>query len=90
LPAGLRGLSLAANFDTAPPMLYGGTDYGVYSSLDGGTTWGRETDVPQLAIDSLAFDSLNGFVVAATHGRGMWRGSSVPPPGADRRPVRRP
>jgi len=74
LPTGLRGLSLAADFRTTPPRLYLGTDYGVYASLDDGTTWIKaETNIPNLAIYDLVVDNANSYLLAGTHGRGMWR-----------------
>ncbi len=77
LPGNLRALSLAVDFVFTPPRLYLGTDYGVYSSQDDGATWIKEElgGLPSLAIYDLAFTRLGGEVIAATHGRGMWRGA---------------
>lgn len=83
LPAGIRGMSLAVDFTTA--RFYLGTDYGVYSTADGGTTWVPEsTNLPSVAVYDAQIDVANGYLVAATHGRGMWRallsgGSSLTP-----------
>lgn len=74
LPGGLRGMSLAVDFDTAPPRIFLGTDYGVYSSVDGGVTWIEDsTGLPSMEIYDLGLDAVNGLLVAATHGRGMYR-----------------
>jgi photosystem II stability/assembly factor-like uncharacterized protein len=74
LATGLRGMSLAAGFGPNPPELYLGTDYGVYASTNGGANWIRLGDsLPDIAVCDIACDSINGVVVAATHGRGMWR-----------------
>jgi photosystem II stability/assembly factor-like uncharacterized protein len=75
LPDGLRGLCLGVDFRTSQPHLYLGTDYGVYVSLNG-QHWIKQEDIPNLAIYDIAIDTLNGFVIAASHGRGMWRGET--------------
>ncbi len=74
LPSGLRGLSLAVDFTTATPQIYLGTDYGVYFTADNGTTWSLVgPGLPKLAIFELKIDTANNYLVAASHGRGMWR-----------------
>jgi len=75
LPAGLRGLCLEVDWSPSPPALYLGTDYGVYRSQDGGVHWTRENvGLPSLAVYDLKLGP-SGSIVAATHGRGMWRGT---------------
>jgi photosystem II stability/assembly factor-like uncharacterized protein len=74
LPAGVRGMSLAVDWRPAPERLYLGTDYGVFVSLNGGTNWLHANSLlPNVAIYELAIDTANSKLVAATHGRGMWR-----------------
>lgn len=74
LPAGLRGRTLAVDFNASPPALFLGTDYGVYSSIDGGTTWTKDsTNLPNVEIYEMRIDSHNNSITAATHGRGMFR-----------------
>jgi photosystem II stability/assembly factor-like uncharacterized protein len=76
LPAGLRGRSLAVDFNALPPALYLGTDYGVYSSIDGGTTWIKDSaNLPNVEIYDMRIDSYNNLLTVATHGRGMYRSS---------------
>ena len=78
LPTGLRGMSFTVNFATTPPSLYLGTDYGVYSSINDGVNWVKEgNNLPNLAIYEMGYDGVNNFLVAATHGRGMWRASTL-------------
>lgn len=78
LPAGVRGLCLAADFGVSPPTVYLGTDYGVYRSSDDGATWHHENaGIPSLAVYDLKFGPA-GELVAGTHGRGMWRGTLPP------------
>ena len=51
-----------------------GTDLGVYITHDGGTTWAPfGTGLPNVPVLDLKFSSISGSVVAATHGRGVWR-----------------
>jgi len=74
LSTGLRAMSMTADFSLCPPALYLGTDYGVYYSTNGGTNWSTYgTDLPNVAIYEIGCDTANGLLVAATHGRGMWR-----------------
>ena len=78
LPSGINGLCLEADFSTSPPVLWLGTNFGIYRSDDNGATWNKEDDgIPSLAVYDLDW-SPGGALIAATHGRGMWRGI-VPP-----------
>ncbi len=71
LPAGLRAMSLAIDFTGG--VFYLGTDYGVYSSADGGNTWIQEgISLPNVPVYQVLIDVSNGLIVAATHGRGVW------------------
>jgi photosystem II stability/assembly factor-like uncharacterized protein len=73
LPAGLRGLSLAIDFQAAPPRLHLGTDYGLYASSDGGAHWTKDSaGLPNCAVYDLRVDPVNALIVAGTHGRGSW------------------
>ncbi len=73
LVSGVRGLSLALDFQTSPPQMFLGTDYGLYSSTDGGAHWVKDP-IPSLVVYDIGVDPANSLVVAATHGRGMWHG----------------
>jgi len=74
LPSGLRGLSLAVDFLPTVPQIYLGTDYGVYFTSDNGATWSLVgPGLPNLAVYELKIDTANDYIVAATHGRGVWR-----------------
>jgi hypothetical protein len=80
LPAGLRGMSLTVDFVNV--VFYLGTDYGVYSTADRGVTWIQEgIGLPSLPVYSVRIDTANQLIVAATHGRGMWRATLTIPPG---------
>ena len=74
LSDGLYALSMVVDFRTTPNRLYLGTDYGVHASLDGGTHWQKTSSaLPNCAVFDLQLDTVNDFLVAATHGRGAWR-----------------
>lgn len=73
LPSGLRGMSMAVDFRENPPILYLGTDYGVYISYNNGVNWLKTGGMPNVAVYDIGIDTVNDVVLAATHGRGMWR-----------------
>jgi photosystem II stability/assembly factor-like uncharacterized protein len=73
----VQGLALAVDYSRSPPALYVGTEAGVYSSRNDGVDWSKEANgLPTLPVLDLAFDSANGYLVAATHGRGMFRATT--------------
>ena len=56
-----------------PQKVYAGTDFGVYVSSDGGTTWNRfGSNLPLVAVRDLYIAPDGTFVRAATYGRGVW------------------
>jgi Viral BACON domain len=61
---------------TNTARLYVGTDLGVFTSLDGGSSWAIEnTGFANVVTESLAVDVAGGVIslFAFTHGRGAWR-----------------
>jgi hypothetical protein len=59
--------------------LYAGTDRGVFSSTDGGTSWNLYgTGLPDVAVFDLAI-SAGGHLRAATHGRGYYDIAKIAP-----------
>ena len=54
--------------------LWIGTDIGVFQTSDGGTTWLHLTNgLPKVAVFMLRYQNATGNLIAATHGRGMYR-----------------
>ena len=57
-----------------PELLYVGTEFALWFSIDRGNTWQRLNgeDLPTVAIHEVAVHPSAGEVVAATHGRSLW------------------
>ncbi|MGH9834598.1 MAG: hypothetical protein ACRD9Y_16400 [Blastocatellia bacterium] len=54
--------------------VYIGTDLGVFQTMDGGATWIRlSSGMPKVAVFMLRYAAANRSLVAATHGRGVFR-----------------
>jgi len=56
-----------------PNVLYVGTDWGVYVSIDKGRSWNTLADnLPVTFVHDLVIHPRDDIMVIATHGRGMW------------------
>jgi photosystem II stability/assembly factor-like uncharacterized protein len=57
-----------------PDLLFLGTEFGLWISLDGGTQWSRYRggDFPSVAVRDIAIQPRDNDLVVATHGRGIW------------------
>jgi hypothetical protein len=56
-----------------PNLLYLGTEFAAWCSLDRGRTWNRlNTNLPTVAVHEFAQHPTAGEIVAATHGRSLW------------------
>jgi photosystem II stability/assembly factor-like uncharacterized protein len=55
-------------------LLFLGTEFGLWVSLDGGAKWSRYKggDMPSVAVRDLAIHPRDNDLVIATHGRGIW------------------
>ncbi len=55
-------------------MLFAGTEFGLWVSIDGGGTWAqfKGNDFPAVAVRDFAFQKRDSSMVLATHGRGIW------------------
>lgn len=57
--------------------LYVGTEVGIFTSEDGGLNWHVPHDGPtNTSVDELQW--MNSALLAATHGRGIWKGETQP------------
>jgi hypothetical protein len=55
-------------------VLHVGTEVGVFSSADGGVTWGTTNDAPaNVSVDELRYMNNSTTLLAGTHGRGIWQ-----------------
>jgi photosystem II stability/assembly factor-like uncharacterized protein len=53
-------------------LLYVGTEFGLFLSLDAGSTWHRHSGLPTVAVYDLVVHPRDRELVIATHGRGIW------------------
>jgi photosystem II stability/assembly factor-like uncharacterized protein len=64
-----------------PQLLFLGTEFGLYVSVDGGQQWSRYKggDLPSVAVRDLAIHPRDNDLVIATHGRGIWIVDDITP-----------
>jgi hypothetical protein len=63
-----------------PGLLFLGTEFGVYMSLDGGGSWDAFMDgLPPVAVRDLIIHPRDGDLVAGTHGRSIWIVDDITP-----------
>jgi hypothetical protein len=73
--AGVRGYAHVIKEDLVnKDLLFLGTEFGLWVSLDGGARWARYKggDMPAVAVRDLAIHPRDDDLVIATHGRGIW------------------
>lgn len=73
--SGVRGFAHVIKEDTASPnMLFLGTEFGLWISLDGGKQWAqyRGRDFPQVPVRDIVVNPRDSDLIIATHGRGIW------------------
>jgi photosystem II stability/assembly factor-like uncharacterized protein len=70
----MRGYAHVVRQDTVnPELLFVGTEWGLYGSLDGGTQWAQiKAGIPCVAVRDLAIQPREGDLLVATHGRGIY------------------
>jgi hypothetical protein len=79
---GLRGYAHVIREDTvAPNLLFAGTEFGLWISLDGGGSWAqfKGGNFPAVAVRDLVVHPRDGDLVLATHGRGIWIVDDISP-----------
>ena len=72
---GVRGYVHVIKQDPArPEILYAGTEFGLWISIDGGKRWAefKGGDFPAVAVRDMAFQNRDASLALATHGRGIW------------------
>ncbi|HUD67569.1 MAG TPA: hypothetical protein VMQ17_23500 [Candidatus Sulfotelmatobacter sp.] len=73
--SGARGYAHVIKEDSVDPnLLFLGTEFGLWISVDGGQHWAqyRGSNFPAVAVDDIAVQSRESDLVLATHGRGIW------------------
>jgi photosystem II stability/assembly factor-like uncharacterized protein len=71
---GLEGYVWTVKQDPVnPDLLYAGTEFGLFISLDGGGVWARFTEnLPRVAVHDLVIHPSEHDLILATHGRGIY------------------
>jgi photosystem II stability/assembly factor-like uncharacterized protein len=72
---GVRGYAHVIREDTKKPnLLFVGTEFGLWISVDGGQRWAqyKGSNFPAVAVRDIAVHPREGDLVLATHGRGIW------------------
>jgi photosystem II stability/assembly factor-like uncharacterized protein len=72
---GVRGYVHVIKEDPVKPgVLYAGTEFGLWISIDDGREWAqfKGGDFPAVAVRDLAFQNRDASLALATHGRGIW------------------
>jgi photosystem II stability/assembly factor-like uncharacterized protein len=80
--SGVRGYAHVIKEDTvAPNLLFLGTEFGLWISLDGGRQWAQYKghDFPNVAVRDLVVQPRESDLVVATHGRGIWIVDDISP-----------
>ena len=56
-----------------PKLLFAGTEFGAYYSLNGGQNWQKfDHGLPNVPVHDLVIHPRDGDLIAATHGRSVW------------------
>lgn len=71
---GIEGYAWVIKEDTvAPDLLFLGTEFGLFISVDGGQSWARFAGgLPRVAVHDLFVHPREGDLIIATHGRGIF------------------
>src|SRR5258707_2004573 len=80
--SGVRGYAHVIKEDTVKPnLLFLGTEFGLWISLDGGKHWARYKghEFPTVAVRDIVVHPRESDLVTATHGRGIWIVDDITP-----------
>lgn len=72
LPASLPVNCIEVNPQDSNQII-AGTDFGLYTTADGGTTWSKEEAIPNVPIYKIVSHPKNGVIYIFTHGRGIFK-----------------
>ncbi|MEM7040075.1 MAG: T9SS type A sorting domain-containing protein, partial [Bacteroidota bacterium] len=73
LPSQLPVNWLAVHPDQPDSFLVAATDYGVYTTTNGGVNWEKETDIPNVPVFQLRMRAADRKLFIYTHGRGIYQ-----------------
>ena len=79
---GVRGYAHVIKEDLVQPnLLFLGTEFGLYVSIDGGKAWAQFKGgrLPAVAVRDLAIQPRENDLILATHGRGIWIVDDITP-----------
>lgn len=63
-----------------PNLLFVGTEFGIFYSINGGQAWGRlNNNLPTVAVYDLIVHPRDNDLIVATHGRGIWIMDDITP-----------
>jgi photosystem II stability/assembly factor-like uncharacterized protein len=80
--SGVRGFAHVIKEDTElPNLLFVGTEFGLWVSLDGGKQWAqyKGNEFPDVPVRDIAVQARESSLVVATHGRGIWIVDDITP-----------
>jgi photosystem II stability/assembly factor-like uncharacterized protein len=80
--SGVRGYAHVIKEDTVRPgLLFLGTEFGLWISLDGGKQWAQYKggEFPCVAVRDIVIQERESDLVIATHGRGIWIVDGIAP-----------
>jgi len=80
--SGVRGFAHVIKEDTVSPrLLFLGTEFGLWISLDGGQQWAQYKggDFPNVPVRDIVVQPRESDLVLATHGRGIWIVDDITP-----------
>ncbi len=80
--SGVRGFAHVIKEDSVSPnLLFVGTEFGLWISLDGGKQWAQYKghEFPDVAVRDIVVHPRESDLVLATHGRGIWIVDDITP-----------
>jgi hypothetical protein len=72
MPTNLSCYQIQAHPDKPDSVLFAATAFGLYYTTNGGTTWVKETRIPNVPIFEMKLRASDRSLFLFTHGRGIW------------------